>query len=199
MLRPVLTIMFVLFCQYAICHSYQYTAEKAVALNKLREIGVNVAKVNLSIVENTGELCVFEDSIHNTFVIVASSKYHSFLDDLVLAYGADSRFQGTESAWKQNLLAFYAHELTNLKCKGNNKKKINGIHFEPVNSIDVKPLVKTRWGQTYPYNSLCPQTRFSLSNKLTGCVATAMSQIMPSQPYTSRWASIPLLRGKPAG
>lgn len=179
MLRPVLTIMFVLFCQYAICHTYQHTAEKAVALNKLKEVGVNVAKVNLSIVEDTGALCVFEDAINNSFVIVASSKYRNLLDDLVLAYGTDSRFQGTESVWKKNLLAFYTHELTNLKYKeNNNKKKFDGIHLEPVNSIDVKPLVKTRWGQTYPYNSICPKTSFSLSNKLTGCVATAMSQVM---------------------
>ena len=79
MLRPVLTIMFVLFCQYAICHTYQHTAEKAVALNKLKEVGVNVAKVNLSIVEDTGALCVFEDAINNSFVIVASKLQSAYL------------------------------------------------------------------------------------------------------------------------
>ena len=176
--------MFILFCQYAICYPYQHTEEKTVALNKFKGLGVNVANVKLSVVEDVGELCVLEDAINNKFAIVAKSKYRTVLDDLVLAYGTDSRFQGTESAWKKNLLAYYAYELTNLKYKKKNNKIIfNGIHFEPVNSIDVKPLVKTRWGQTYPYNSICPKTSFSLSNKLTGCVATAMSQVMYYHKY----------------
>ena len=148
------------------------------ALNKLKGLGVNVTKVKLSVVEDTGDLCVFEDAINNKFVIIANCKYRFVLDDLVLAFGTDSRFQGTESAWKKNLLTYYAYELRNLYSKGNATKSINVIHFEPVNSLDIKPLTTTRWGQSYPYNSMCPKTRFSLSNKLTGCVATAMSQIM---------------------
>ena len=36
----------------------------------------------------------------------------------------------------------------------------------------VAPLVQTQWDQTYPYNMLCP------GGSVTGCVATAMAQIM---------------------
>ena len=36
----------------------------------------------------------------------------------------------------------------------------------------VNPLVQTRWDQADPYNALCP------SGTVTGCVATAMAQIM---------------------
>ncbi|MCM1484569.1 MAG: C10 family peptidase [Muribaculaceae bacterium] len=41
---------------------------------------------------------------------------------------------------------------------------------------DVAPLVSTRWNQDAPYNNLCP----TISGKATytGCVATAMSQVM---------------------
>lgn len=113
--------MFVLFCQYAICAPYQHTEEKIVALNKLKGLGVNVATVKLSIVEETEELCVFEDAINNKFVIVANSKYRSVLDDMVLAYSTDSRFQGTESAWKKNLLAYYSNELICLNLNNANK------------------------------------------------------------------------------
>lgn len=44
----------------------------------------------------------------------------------------------------------------------------------------IEPLVKTTWGQGAPYNSLCPTyTSGSASvHYPTGCVATAMSQIM---------------------
>ena len=170
--------MFVLFCQYAICYSYQHAEEKTVALNKLKGLGVNVANVKLSVVEDAGELCVLEDAINNKFAIVANSKYRSVLDNMVLAYSTDSRFQGTESAWKKNLLAYYSNELKQLKSNNANKQTYNGIRFEKINPIEITPLLSTKWGQDYPYNSLCPKTSFSVSNKLTGCVATAMSQVM---------------------
>ena len=40
----------------------------------------------------------------------------------------------------------------------------------------VEPLIETQWDQTYPYNLLCP--RYSGSLSATGCVATAMAQVM---------------------
>lgn len=45
----------------------------------------------------------------------------------------------------------------------------------------VEPMVTTRWGQGTPYNLLCPTTtgQFGVvSYCLTGCVATAMAQIL---------------------
>ncbi|MCR5821377.1 MAG: thiol protease/hemagglutinin PrtT [Bacteroidales bacterium] len=43
----------------------------------------------------------------------------------------------------------------------------------------VAPLVTTRWGQQYPYNILCPyDPRWDGVRSVTGCVATAMAQIM---------------------
>ena len=36
----------------------------------------------------------------------------------------------------------------------------------------VAPLIQTQWDQSSPYNMLCP------SNSVTGCVATAMAQVM---------------------
>lgn len=186
MLRPVLTIMFVLFYQYAICYPYQHIEEKTAALNKFKRLGVNVANVKLSVVEDVGELCILEDAINNKFAIVAKSKYRTVLDDLVLAYSTDSRFQGTESAWKKNLLSFYSNELTCLKLNNANKQTYNGIHFEKINPIEVTPLLSTKWGQGYPYNLLCPKTILSISNKLTGCVATAMSQVMYYHKYPQK-------------
>jgi hypothetical protein len=41
----------------------------------------------------------------------------------------------------------------------------------------VSPLIKTKWGQGYPYNASCP---ISPNNRkcVTGCLATAMAQIL---------------------
>ncbi|HTB32326.1 MAG TPA: thiol protease/hemagglutinin PrtT [Bacteroidia bacterium] len=40
----------------------------------------------------------------------------------------------------------------------------------------VLPLCKTTWDQGYPYNAMCPGT--GTNQAITGCVATAMAQIM---------------------
>ena len=42
---------------------------------------------------------------------------------------------------------------------------------------DVAPMLQTRWRQEYPFNALCP------SNCPSGCVATAMSQVMKYHSY----------------
>lgn len=46
---------------------------------------------------------------------------------------------------------------------------------------DIAPLVSAQWGQSTPYNKLCPGS--GESRTLTGCVATAMAQVM----YTYQW------------
>lgn len=46
----------------------------------------------------------------------------------------------------------------------------------------VQPFVETHWGQTKPYNQLCPANT-SGEHYLTGCVATAMAQIMRYHGY----------------
>ena len=39
----------------------------------------------------------------------------------------------------------------------------------------IQPLVKSKWGQDSPYNNLCPTEN---GRTVTGCLATAMAQIM---------------------
>ncbi len=44
-------------------------------------------------------------------------------------------------------------------------------------TADISPLVNTKWDQGTPYNNLCP--KYDGTNRaVTGCVATAMSQVM---------------------
>ena len=56
----------------------------------------------------------------------------------------------------------------------------------PTVTTDVAPLIKSMWDQGFPYNFLCPADAGCASlggHVTTGCVATAMSQIM----YYWRW------------
>ena len=48
---------------------------------------------------------------------------------------------------------------------------------------DVAPLLTARWNQNRPYNSLCPPSNSGRGHRPTGCVATAMAQVM----YYHKW------------
>ena len=48
----------------------------------------------------------------------------------------------------------------------------------------VGPLVQTTWNQNAPYNNLCPQK--DNTRTVTGCVATAMAQVMKYWNYPTR-------------
>lgn len=57
----------------------------------------------------------------------------------------------------------------------------------------VGPLLQTTWDQNYPYNALCPAGSYSGGHTPTGCVATAMAQVMNYWhfPTSYSWSSIP--------
>lgn len=48
--------------------------------------------------------------------------------------------------------------------------------YMPQNTTAVSPLLTTTWDQIYPYNNLCPDSAGYRAP--TGCVATAMAQVM---------------------
>jgi len=51
----------------------------------------------------------------------------------------------------------------------------------------IEPLLETTWGQDTPYNDLCPSERDNANNKYpTGCVATAMAQVMYYHKYPEK-------------
>lgn len=53
------------------------------------------------------------------------------------------------------------------------------IDDSPAATTDVEPLVLSIWDQVFPYNALCPADPDGPGGHvLTGCVATAMSQLM---------------------
>lgn len=57
---------------------------------------------------------------------------------------------------------------------GNGQNGQFGLNGQDVQSerAAVRPLLKTQWAQKWPYNQVCP------NNSATGCVATAMAQVM---------------------
>ena len=58
------------------------------------------------------------------------------------------------------------------------KKLQEGKGSKDTPAVIVGPLIATRWGQDAPYNNLCPYNESAGKRAVTGCVATAMAQVM---------------------
>lgn len=57
--------------------------------------------------------------------------------------------------------------------------KEKASHERIDNKIPIEPLMTTTWGQETPFNDMCPTDRDNANIKYpTGCVATAMAQVM---------------------
>lgn len=53
-----------------------------------------------------------------------------------------------------------------------------GVGQKKVVRSSINPLIQTTWNQGRPYNNLCPMFLNTSSRCVTGCVATAMAQVM---------------------
>ena len=62
----------------------------------------------------------------------------------------------------------------------------NGIRTPQRNTRSVSSLLATRWNQSAPYNNLCPYDNEANTRTVTGCVATAMAQVMKYWNYPAR-------------
>ena len=71
------------------------------------------------------------------------------------------------------LLASYSEEISYLQA---HPKLTVSPTLRATNGDGVAPLIKSHWGQEYPYNQQCPVYNGELC--VVGCVATAMSQVM---------------------
>ena len=65
-------------------------------------------------------------------------------------------------------------------------KLSRGQGISPKRSRSVEALVQTRWNQGSPYNNLCPYDNSHNERTVTGCVATAMAQIMKYWNYPTQ-------------
>lgn len=126
---------------------------------------------------------VVNDEANNRFVIVSSD--NRMYDILGYSdYGtfdADSLPQGLiDMLYGYNIQ--YDYLLKNASSTYNYKSKRRA-------SKVVDPLIKTQWNQRSPYNDLCPEEKVLgvIDMKaVTGCVATAMAQVMNFHQYPAQ-------------
>lgn len=127
-----------------------------------------------------GELYVFANP-QGGFVIVSA-------DDCVLpilGYSATAPMEAPLPENTYNWLQEYAWQIGQRKAHGVEATPQvrntwialeRGTSIEPINT-PVTPLLTTTWSQGTYYNNLCP-TNASGQHAATGCVATAMAQVM---------------------
>jgi hypothetical protein len=81
---------------------------------------------------------------------------------------------------QENSFAHIINDNINFKSNDKYQQMISGksIEFFQASKPNIAPLVKTRWNQGYPYNLLCPLDKEKNQHAITGCVATAMAQLI---------------------
>ena len=108
----------------------------------------------------------------------------------VLAYSTETGFSGDDVpknlGWFLNQytqqIEYAIQHLTDTECEANVSAWNQWLSDElPITApaAVVSPLVQTTWDQPYPYNALCPNDANGPGGHVyTGCVATAMAQLM---------------------
>ena len=126
---------------------------------------------------------VFNATASQGFVVVSGDDCVG--DNLVLGYTAQGSFDAeTIPDNLQWWLDETAAQISTLSQLGVKAKRV-ALHN------DIAPLLTTRWNQGFPYNAFCPVTDDKLC--LTGCMATALAQVM----YYHRWPQGPIAEELP--
>lgn len=118
------------------------------------------------------------------FVIVAADERQY----PILGYSPSGHFdlnhlEESERGW----LNHYATELHSLTQNHRTHHGIKWLPDLPARPEGVAPLTTTLWNQHKPYNLLCPNPEGHETPCVTGCVATALAQLMRYHRYPDRY------------
>lgn len=118
---------------------------------------------------NKPVMYIFSYSGENGFMILSA-------DDAVaplLGYSETGKFGGEDNSPSfESWLSFYTAQISDLR----DAPKYVATATRADEWAAISPMIKSEWGQTTPYNNECPL----IGNRraATGCVATAMAQVM---------------------
>ena len=181
MKKPTL-ISAAIFC--LICTSSTATANRTateaytIATKKL----ANVQGLTLSAVKTNGT-----DTLYYTFegtdggYAVVSAKEET---PALLAYNNKQQLTQKQARHLNEFLETYYRNLQHLQLKRKKQADANGLKLSKLTGCAIEPLLGgIRWGQLSPYNDECPT--IEEQNSPTGCVATAIAQIMMYYKYPS--------------
>jgi len=160
--------------------------------NHFKQSGRKGGNSELKSLGQVSGLYVFSMSDKGGFVIVSNESRTTH----ILGYSENGKFDADNMpdnmrAWLQG----YADEIAwlqkqpHIEAVSVKQKPMTRAGSNPKTA--VTPMIKTTWDQMEPYNNLCPPYN-NHRNCATGCVATAMAQVMKYHHWpTSATAAIP--------
>lgn len=155
--------------------------------------GLRSANLSKSATSGMAYFYVFNISNSRGFVIVAGNDAAT----PILAYSNESSFDPADippnaAKWLENYKAQIRYIAEN-KIESTKEIENQWQRFEQgkgsiKSTTSISPLIQTKWNQAPYYNSLCPLDPASDKRTLTGCVATAMAQVMKFWNYPTNGA-----------
>lgn len=169
----------IIICSFQLCFAQSNVDGFNGVKDEIIKLGIDISRERWNIVIQNNEITIYESQRQNSFFIIVNEQLREYVKDAVIAYSESNGFQGTESDWKENLIRSYSEQLRALK-KLSKKIRTRKVLYrlDVARTTNIQPLIKTTWGQGYPYNEFCPTLITNTTHHLTGCVATALSQIM---------------------
>ncbi|MEG0012449.1 MAG: C10 family peptidase, partial [Muribaculaceae bacterium] len=161
----------------------KFEAKELPQLRKLKQ-GSQEADMKLAFSKkeaNDNLFYVFNRGENQGFVIISGDDRANE----ILGYSDSGSFDYEKipvnmKAWLEE----YAKEIKTLIENPQTTTTVAPVFNQKNYAPSVAPLLdKTAWGQSEPYNNLCPIMPSEDSHSVTGCVATAMAQVM----YYNRW------------
>ena len=145
--------------------------------------------INVAAQHGYSEFFIFNNTAGKGFVIMAA-------DDCVtpiLGYSYENNFDDGElppnfKAWLDGY-AEQIHAATAMKAQATEEIRTDWECLRQSKTLPIKtekavsPLVQTKWNQNPYYNDQCPYDYNAGARTVTGCVATAMAQIMKYWSY----------------
>ena len=193
-----LPILIFLFCQTNAATIDVQTAQ-TVALNFFKVTTGNNTNITATLKYtrledgNMADFYIFDISPAKGFVIVAGNDNTT----PVIGYSTETNFTSDVnhkngiSYWMDHVAA-RINKSAQLNVQANARitymwgAYLNGQNPNASRSAGVTPLLTTTWDQSPNYNALCPTYVPDNQQAVTGCVATAMAQIMKYWGYPTR-------------
>ena len=166
-------------------HAAKSRAGKAISTQQM-----TLAKTMKSASSQQALLYVFNNEGEDGGYVVAAADE---VASPVLAFSEEGTFDWDNmSCCQRYLMECYAHEIEHASSQP--ERAAAAIKARKAVETDaatgprkayaaVKPLLKSKWDQGTPYNTLCPIDPNTKKRCITGCVATAAAQIM----YYHKW------------
>ncbi len=177
-LKTMITAVAMLMATTALANRISENQAQAIASQFMT--GKTLHPVNLQTGQHAprqGAYYVFNAEASKGYVIVAGNDHLP----AILGYSDSGTFDVTDvPPAMQELLDYYAEQANNASARSP----------QQVSRAPIAPMLKSIWGQDNPFNFYAPFTNTSTSNGVTlalhgatGCVATAMAQVM----YYYKW------------